>query len=465
MGDLGDIVEVLITGETAVVDRAAFGRLLIIGEFGADVFPQKYREFSGPLDVSEVFENAYEAEYKAAQAAHSDDLFKPAITIARRTPGTAEVHAFSVERGGTPEDSTVAFSVDGVKIADVAILAADSAEDTADKLAAGINEITAHPYRASVVEDTGSFSLLLTSQYGSNEYEVDFTVTGDVVLDDDAGNSVAAVASVETIADLLNELRGAGANFFGVSMISDRKADVEALAEYVDGEPYLAAVRLHDADGTGVTDPAGAGTAGHTLHEAGFGNTLPWFHSHRWLFPEIRNLAPTIAIDPDTQSSTFALRSPSGLPDSFYELGKTTAQTALDALNINYFKRRGGILIAWPGKTPDGGFADIKFSEFWLTARLQERVFGRIQGTVQGGSKLGYDDDGATVLESEARDMITDAIGADHVTADIDPTYETPRRVDIDSQTVLTREYPPIAVEAYWKGAIHQARFRFVMLF
>lgn len=463
---MSEIIEVVITSETPTIETTAFAYLVFIAEMTEAEQPGKTATFARNSDVAEVFPNAYHPVRQAANAAFSDTNFKPEQFISvRRTPGTSEIHAFEMARGGAPVDGDIVFAVDGIDIVTVPYSDTDTAEAVADKLAAGVNELTAHPFRATVVEETGTFFVLFESQFGSNEYDVELTITGDVTATVDAAKSEDAVASAESIADVLAELGELGVSFFGVSMLSTRPADIASLAEELQGTPLLGAVRKNDPEGDEETDAEAVDHPYYNLKAAGYRDLMMYSHPEPWRFPELRNFAPTISINPDEQASTFALRSPAGLQRRRYANPRASSEAAMRAGNVNFFRRDFGVVTLWEGTVPNGDYGDIVFSEKWLTARMKERGFALIQGAVQSGSKIPYDDDGAAALESEIRGMVQDAIGAGHVTASIDPEYQVPSRADIPTAQVQSRNFPPVIVTAHWAGAVHSAQFRFVLLF
>lgn len=464
---LSEIVEVVITKDSATVPRQAFGIVALLADLPALVFPERRRSFSSP---DELVKNhpmlVGSAVYRAAKALYSDPSFQPDyFVVVRRNvdwdPATSEnlgsMFSIALSRGSTPEPGSVVIEIDGVPVAEATYLPTTDVEDIEADLIKSFE-------KSGVPFYIGYNQNLLTIEMSadSSTYVVSVDTTGDVTAT--VTTPSTPPPPDEVLSTVMAEAYEQNPDFLGVGLVSNKVLDINEMASWVAGKRLMFHYRFNDPDGTGATSDASTNDIAAQMQGLAHKNIAGFYHSHSWLYAELAMLGPRINTDPDERATTWALYSPAGIPAPWYALGQTTAIQALKAKNANSFQRLGGRTVCLEGVSADGEYIDITFSEFWLESRLQERVFGRIQGAIQGGEKLGYDDTGASVLEAELRGQIQDAIRTNHVSASPEPVYYTPPRSSISAQTAATREYPAITATCQWKGAIHRAKFRITMI-
>lgn len=150
----------------------------------------------------------------------------------------------------------------------------------------------------------------------------------------------------------------------------------------------------------------------------------------------------------DPGSATWKFKSLTGVTASNLT---TTQESYLEGLNANFYTEIAGIGVTTEGVAASGEFVDIQHGIDWLTARIQERLFG----IIAGADKVPYTDAAVDSLLNEIISVME--IGVDRnflVTGTL--TATAPKVADIDVADRAARLLPDVKFGATLAGAIHK---------
>jgi hypothetical protein len=130
----------------------------------------------------------------------------------------------------------------------------------------------------------------------------------------------------------------------------------------------------------------------------------------------------------------------------------TTAQKGIiDGKGGNTYRVVAGVNITLFGNVSSGSFLDITRGRDWLKARMQERVFVKIQGA----PKVPFTDPGIAQIQAEVDAQLLDGVEVGLLAADPAPVTTVPLAANVSATDKQNRLLPDISFTATLAGAIH----------
>jgi hypothetical protein len=437
---LSDIAKSTIKVGLTPISQAGFSTILILGEH--ESFFERFRIYRNADEVLQDFSPG-DAEYIAANRAFSQ-AFKPEkIVIGRRDPSGAVAQVDTITVGDTTQGFIRLVYFDGIEIARVI-------GSGAAVLAGLISQINASGAPV-IATDGGGGTVTVTSDLPGQSFEL--TVLGPPSFESET--SVANVEPTETATDALDAIVEAGADFYGIALISKRDTDIGDVAEWAESRGRLFAARTNNADAfTSATDDVLS-----ELKGLSYFRTFVVAHKRAWQFPEVALLANRLSINPDEGSSTWVhVRLVGITPDAL----TASEEANLENKNATYYKTIAGANVTLGGKTSGGEWIDVVLGIDWLNARIAEGAASVKISAANGGGvtkKIPYTNEGVAVLEETLIKRLDVATSTGFLSPNPRFTVVAPRVEDLTPEQRASRELPAIRWSAQIAGAIHVSNF------
>jgi hypothetical protein len=370
--DLSDVVEVLITRETASIDTASFNIPGVLATFTN--FSERARSYTTITGVAEDF-NTSSNVYKMATKLFGQQLKPPSIVVGRRQVDEVTI---------TP---TVANSATyTVTLNDIAYSFVSDASATAAEISLGLVTAIGVVAGITVTDLIGSFTVE-TSTSGT---AWSISVSTNLVKVD--------TTPTETWTDALIAMESENDSFYALTCESHIKADIEEIAEAIQArrKVYFTSTADTDVPTTSITDIASI------LSDANYDRTsITYLTQADSDFPECAWVGSQLPEQPG--SNDWNLKSVSGVTiDRLTETQKTNLRNK----NCNFFTRKAGVEVFQDGNQSSGAPTDEVIFIDWLVARLEESVFFRMVNT----KKIPFTRPGATIIENDIRTVASQGV-------------------------------------------------------
>lgn len=430
---LSDIVTVEITKTTSTVSRASFGTPLIMSSEADNLAAFALTNTIVYGSLAEMEDDLFSTTgrtYEIAQTIWSQNPKVKEIVVGRRnTPPTQ-----AIELTPTAVHSTrYTVTINGVDISYDADSATTVAEITAG-LTAAIN--------ASTIAGAATATDNTTKLTVAND------VAGALISLTVADTSLLAVANTTAdpgiVTDLTTIRTSATGNddWYCVVIDNPGKAEILALAAHIETLPKIFAATSGD---TAIITSATTDVAS-TLQDNDYARTFLMYHPDPFQHAAAAWAGAVLPKDPG--STTFKFKSLVGVPT--YDLSTAQRTFALDKA-CNIYETVAGNNIAGEGVTSSGEFIDITIFIDFITARLQENIFGALINA----DKIPFTDPGIAVIENEVRGVMALGIKTGGFAADPAPTVTVPLAADVDDNDKANRLLPDVEFNATLAGAIH----------
>ncbi len=371
--DLSDVVEVLITRESASIDTASFNIPGVLATF--TTFKERARSYTTTAGVLEDFGSASNV-YKMALRLFGQQLKPPSIVVGRRqvdlVTGTIGTVADSTTYSVVINDTTFSI-VSGIGATATSIV---TALDVAVGALAGIN----------FTDATGSFTVAPVTP------GADWSITA-------SGNIVLANTTVtESWPDALAAMEVVNDSFYALTAETHVKADIEALALATQSrrKVYFTSTADTDVPTTATTDIASI------LSNANYDRTsIVYSPSANTDFPECAWVGSQLPEAPG--SNDWNLKSATSVTIASLT---ETQKTNLRAKHCNFFIRKAGVEVFQDGNMSSGSPVDEIIFIDWITARLEESVFFRMVNS----KKIPFTRAGATIIENDIRAVASQGV-------------------------------------------------------
>jgi len=389
---LDQIVNIVITQQTAAVPQPSFSVPLIVG-------PNAPRTLSWYTDPASMLADGFstsDAEYIYASRMMSQALSPTTFGVGLRLPAAAQTSTLSVNSLTIGHDYLI--TVAGTVVSYVSQLG-----DVQEDVLAGIRDaIAAVPALAALVAGVvsgtgGSASMLLTGV--TNGIDVAFTAVGSKLT------YVAGVTAHGIVDDMTAIIaESTGQNWYGVCMTSQNATDILQMASLIESmdKIFIAATADAAVDSSSTSDLAsvlkGYGytrtaliyspiSAALGIEAALLGGQLPQTPgASTWKFKQL------VGISPDLFGSTSRTRL-IGLP------GVSTGK------GVNIYESVGGVNITEEGWMVGGQFIDVTIGLDWLKSTMQTAIYTQLAQL----AKIPYTDKGAALLEGEVKKVLKQA--------------------------------------------------------
>ena len=422
MAQLDRYVSVNITRNTQAISVASFSIPLLLGEHAA--FTERSRVYSSLEAIAADFPTASKI-YQMAQTLYSQPLVSGTVVVGRKEAGYSS--ALAVAPTGTAE--TYEVLLDGTPVATYE--AADNLVPIADV----VNGL------ALSAEDSIIFEVIDAS---AGTFNVTPVVAGGV-LTATANITLTPVVSGETYADAILAVNDENSQWFGAAIDSRTDADIESAAATIEGlkKMFFAATASADVlNGSLDTDIASRlmalGYEGTHLSYIKNNNIVQWPDvANMWLLNEV------------VGSTTWAFKQLIGVPAVNYTEQEISV---MDAKHVNFYRTVAGVNITDPGKQVGGSFTDEVVITRWLTARIQEAVFGLLVRN----KKVPMTAAGVAMIEAAIRSVLNQAVTNGAIAPAPAYTVTSPNILTVSTNDKANRILGDFRFVAILAGAVHK---------
>lgn len=255
------------------------------------------------------------------------------------------------------------------------------------------------------------------------------------------------VTGLETYTEALAAIEAVNSDWFFILAESHVDTDIEAIAAYAEAED-----RMYITSSASADIPAGtAGNLLETLKDLQYNNTMLWPHVDAdTVWPEGAVVGAMAGLNEG--SSTVHGKTLPGVPTNKWT--RTQSNYIKDNNGFQYVMIA-GVGFALDGKMVSGRFFDVVRGSMWLSARLEEDLFGLLKRQSDLGRKISYDQSGLTVVEGVIYERLSLAVARNFLAASPAPTVVIPNIEDIPDNDKANRELNTVEFNAVLAGAVH----------
>lgn len=425
---LSDIVNVVISRETASVSQVGFGTALIVGTHKR--FNERLKNYSNLAAVALDFETT-DKEYIAAANLFGQSPSPVQCAIGRRKvddPVTISiavvVDSFDYTVTINGEDMTYTSGI-GETLAQIAT-----------GLFAAINA-GAQPVTAT----DGTLG--------------DLTVSADVAstpwsLVEGTNITTPAFTVTETPAATMDAIVAASDDFYGVVWTDRTEATVKLVIAWIEAKKKVFFTASADADIIDTTDAADTTTIAAFIKAGAYARSLCIFSgSAATDFADAAAFGSILPLDPGSYNLMFMTLTGIAV-DTLTDTQSTNALDKYCSTN----QAIGGNNIIREGKVGEGIAVDIIIFVDWLQARITERVYLKMVSL----PKIPYTDKGVSIITSEVEAVLQQGIDRGGLTDDPAPTVTAPLVKDVSPVDRGNRFLPDVDFVCTLAGAIEKVQ-------
>lgn len=246
----------------------------------------------------------------------------------------------------------------------------------------------------------------------------------------------------------ITAIRNEDDDWYALAAYTHLKADILALAAIIETLPKIYAYCTDDADVlTGATDDVAS-----SLKALNYDRTFGLYSDDgEEKFGECGWLGLLLPEQPG--SVTWKFKTIAGIAaDSL----TPTQKSAAEGKNINVYTTIAGVSITEEGIVASGEFIDVMHGVDWMTARIQENVYGALVNL----PKVPYTDKGAAVIESKIREILIKAVGYGILAESPEFTVTVPLVSTVLMADRANRLLPDVVFNGTLAGAIHKTVIR-----
>ena len=443
---LQDIVKVQIDKQTAAISRAGFGTPMIMSS-EADGLLATTTKIYGP-DLAELTADGFATDGPTARKFLSLISQNPKVdkvVVGKRsnqplktltiTPIAKNTTEYSVTIGGVGPLAT--------SPAETFTFTSDATATVAEITAGLVLAINGGSQNVLATDNTTDITVeKATTPGGAAAAGVSFSLT----VNDRTLLEVQNITADPGVVADLNAIRGnadGDDDWYAAFLDNSGEAELLALAAAMESIPKLFLAVTSDADVlTAVTTDVGS-----VLQANNYARTALVWHQDPDRGPEGSWAGRALPFDPGSITWNL-LANIAGAPATTFE---TSELNELKNKNVNRFVVLGGQTAPQEGKTTGGEFIDVTRGIDFITARLQENIFGQLLRL----PKIPFTDAGIAIIENEVRGVMELGISNNIFTADPAPVVTVPRANDVDVNDRANRLLPDVNFSAQLAGAIH----------
>lgn len=426
---LSDVVNIIISVESAQLQREGFGIPLVLG-FSNRFGPERSRTYSSLAGmVSDGFQTT-DPEYKEAQRIFGQTPRPPTIVVARRANKPTLRWAI------TPvalNNGVYQMKVNGTLIS----VTADGTATIAEIIALLKTQIDLLSLPLTVSDQTTYMRVLETTAGAWHSIEVlNPNLLG--IAQDHADAGIAAD---------LDSLIAEDSSWYGLVSPDQSSASILAAAAWIEANKKLYAADSQDsAIETHVL--AGATDVAAAVKDAGYARTFVNYHRNNAAFFSAGWMGRVFPID--AGSEMWAYKTLAGV--DAMPLTDTQAKNVTDKY-ANHYTRVFGKNLTQRGTTGAGEYVDVTRGSDWLRYDMGGRVFLSVTEP-EGAEKLPFDDNGVGVIKNQVRASLKEAQRRLFIKEFPAPVVTAPLVADISDVDKRARNLPDVSFEAELAGAI-----------
>lgn len=439
-----DIVNVVISRDTASLSQVGFGTILVLTPEANFSNRVQYVE-SADAAADILLGGSNSLAYKAFQAIFSQNP----------SPVRAAI-------GNQNSTKKVTFVGDMVAGSIVALVNGTSVTQawTSSKAAT----LSALAVKIAAVTDVGSSvvagDILTTTPTINKLLTMSFTITGTTMT------AAYSVTAIDTVTQALDAIVDETNDFYAVTITSRASADQKLAADWCESRTKIFGCASSDNNIIAQTVLADTTSIAALLKAGAYARSFSIYHADATtVFPECAALGRILPLDPGTYTMKF--KTLAGIAVS--ALSSTSSINAR-AKNCMTYEAVGGANILVEGATGSGEFVDTIIFIDWLTARLTENIY-RILKT---NDKVPYTDTGIMTIKSGVDQVLK--IGQN--VGGISPTAFDSNKVQIGGYYVIVpaleaitlvdkaaRYLQGVKFTAFLAGAIHAVKINGVVTY
>jgi hypothetical protein len=438
---LDSIVSVTIDAITRTPTRAGFGTALIAAYHTN--FAERVRSYDEPADMLDDGFTVNDPAYKAATALKAQNPSPPSFKVGRRA--SAFTQGWTLVPTNTDEDFVYQFRIITPDGTSTLITYTNGAAETVATIVTALTALI-----TAITDLTATDNVTDVGVAADNAGELfDLReISGFTVPVLGRGLDVADVTADPGIVADVTAIRTEDDDWYALILDSNSQAEVESIAVTIE---TLAKIFVPNTMDTDVKDGSG-GSVADTLNAASYartgllfsGNALLNYAGAAWLGGQLPR---------DPGSSTWAFKT---LATIAADPLTPTEITNLEGLEVNHYQRIAGIDITRQGVMAGGEFIDITRGIDFITARMQERVFGLLASN----PKVPFTDAGVDLVRGEMLAVLGLAVGQSILAEDPEPTVTAPLVANVSTADKAIRQLPDMNFDGTLAGAIHRVVIR-----
>ena len=379
---LEQIVNVVISRETASVSRAGFGTPMILGP---NLNSQnRILFFSNLSDVADALVGgSANPEYQAAAAVFGQNPHPVQIAIGQ-VQGTKTI----TDNAGTFTAGDIVVTVNGTEITES--FATDK-DTTMTALAASIQALA--DVSTAVYSAVGHTIIITPVSTAVLGVSVDVTgITGTMT-------TTVSATGTETLTDALDAIRTVNDTWYALVITSRTLADQQNVADWTETQTKIFGCASDDTNIINQADGVDTTTIAYYVKTNSLSRTFVFYHqtadgSTSDDYIEAALFGKILPQDPGSYTAMFQTL-------SLVAVSTLTTTQNVNALakNANTYEEIGGRNISREGTTGEGEYIDVIIFIDWLQARITENVYS----TLVNSQKVPYTDAGIAAIDSQVQ--------------------------------------------------------------
>lgn len=266
------------------------------------------------------------------------------------------------------------------------------------------------------------------------------------------GLRLISATPANPIATDLSAINGADSSWYGLILTDRTQATVVSAAAWVEANKKLFGTASSDPQIINVPAGTDQSSIAAVLGQAGYVRTFVMYHQDAdYDYPEAAWMGAVFPLVPGSETWKFKTLN----RISYSNLTTTQSRTAL-AKKANTYEFVGGIGITQNGTVAQGEYIDTIRGVDWLTARIEEYVFG----VLVRNPKVPYTDAGIAGIQAEVMRVLSLGITNDFLADTPAPICTVPRAADVPPADKAARILRNVRFQATLAGAIHAVEIR-----
>ena len=458
---INEIVDVLISRETTVIDQASFNTALF---FSPTVpFAEQSRDYTSPTALIEDGFVSSDPAYKAASA-----YFAQSPRSAKLTVGSAGVedHDLTLVESdivNNKDYETTITLADGTSSTFTVTAGATAEDDAAAEI-----ETLMTALQSAIVADV-DISAVVTATLSGTGAAAEVALTAAVSYYVGSDDITVEYVFSGTWADVYNTQITYNNDFYGVTAWDHSEATVLALGAVIEAEIKIYGYSTQGAQAlVAKTEPAAAGDVLGKMNDLNYDRSFGIYNADADnSYIELALFGKKLTSVPGSTTWMY-----SELVGVVADTLSTSQSNIVRAKEGNVFENIAGVSMLREGTMASGEYIDVMRGSDDLHARIQTEVFRKLVVTANGGSKVPLTDAGVAeliaIVETEIRrsianDFIVEAIETESAGQTVViPGYEITADLvsSLPANQRASRQAPDIRFQAVLAGAIHKVVIR-----